>query len=122
MLFDFESCPGYVWCKVHEEWYKLGQKFNRHKRRHARLDQCKRCGMRLPSPKERNEHYWRHHKQWAKEKKFPDPRRRCMVCRKKMSKASFIKRHLRRSHLCNMVLGDLPTESQTGMLSDSEKE
>ncbi|TKW49649.1 hypothetical protein CTA1_11400 [Colletotrichum tanaceti] len=84
--------------------------------------QCGKCPKRFPSPKERNEHCYRYHKDWAKESKIPDPRRRCLKCGQKLSKSSYIKKHLKRSPSCNEVLGGLPTKSQTRMLSDSEQD
>ncbi|KAI3545662.1 hypothetical protein CABS01_00956 [Colletotrichum abscissum] len=78
--------------------------------------------MTFATSKERNEHSYRYHKKWSKENNIPDPRRRCQVCRTKLSKASYIKRHLKRSPGCNAILGGLPTKDQTLMLSDSEND
>jgi hypothetical protein len=96
-------------------------KRRKHKRRHELRSSCPRCSDRFASNKELNEHCYRHHKTWAKDAKMPDPRRRCLACGAKLSKACYIKRHLKRFPDCKLLVGGLSTDSQTAPYDSGEE-
>ncbi|CAH0000642.1 unnamed protein product [Clonostachys byssicola] len=129
--YEGNTRKGYRFCCG--KWFKKGRDETRHRNTHERPHSCQTgetfvkgvrviCDKSFASVKELNEHYYVHHKKWAKANGIPDPRRRCMGCSAILPKAGSIKKHLKSHPDCNALVGNLPTDSQTVPYSGSEED